>query len=110
MLSRTALAERLRAWPVGPDGLVFTSREHKPLNRHHYNRYIWKPALVSAGVEPTRENGMHALRDHFASVLLEAGESVRALADYLGHSDPGFHLARLHAPHADQRSPSASRR
>ena len=35
---------------------------------------------------------MHALRHFFASVLLDAGESIRALADYLGHSDPGFTL------------------
>jgi integrase len=35
---------------------------------------------------------MHALRHYFASVLLDAGESVRALAEYLGHSDPGFTL------------------
>ena len=35
---------------------------------------------------------MHALRHHFASVLLDAGESVRALADYLGRADPGFTL------------------
>ena len=27
-----------------------------------------------------------------ASVLLDAGESVKALAQYLGHSDPGFTL------------------
>lgn len=35
---------------------------------------------------------MHVLRHTFASVLLDAGESVRALADYLGHRDPGFTL------------------
>lgn len=35
---------------------------------------------------------MHALRHYFASVLLDAGESVRSLADYLGHADPGFTL------------------
>jgi integrase len=45
-----------------------------------------------AGVEPTRENGMHALRHFNASVLLDAGESIRALAEYLGHADPGFTL------------------
>jgi integrase len=27
-----------------------------------------------------------------ASVLLDAGESVKALAAYLGHADPGFTL------------------
>jgi site-specific recombinase XerD len=35
---------------------------------------------------------MHALRHFYASVELEAGTSIRALAEYLGHSDPGFTL------------------
>ena len=35
---------------------------------------------------------MHAGRHFYASVQLEAGTSIRALADYLGHSDPGFTL------------------
>ena len=48
--------------------------------------------LVAAGIEPSRENGMHALRHFYASVLLDARESVRALAEYLGHADPGFTL------------------
>jgi integrase len=26
----------------------------------------------------------------YASVLLDAGESIRALAEYVGHADPGF--------------------
>jgi integrase len=51
---------------------------------------------------------MHALRHHYASVLLEGGVSIRALADYLGHSDPGFTL-RTYAhfmPDADDRARS----
>ncbi|HZD22844.1 MAG TPA: tyrosine-type recombinase/integrase [Acidimicrobiia bacterium] len=35
---------------------------------------------------------MHALKHYNASTLLEGGVSIRALADYLGHSDPGFTL------------------
>lgn len=35
---------------------------------------------------------MHALRHHYASVLLDAGETVVALSSYLGHHDPGFTL------------------
>ncbi|WP_406418788.1 tyrosine-type recombinase/integrase [Streptomyces sp. NBC_00842] len=35
---------------------------------------------------------MHALRHYYASVLLDAGENIKALAQYLGHSDPGFTL------------------
>jgi integrase len=72
--------------------LLVTSRESKPLNRNYVNRLIWKPALTAAGVALTRENGMHALRHFYASVLLDAGESIRALASYLGHADPGFTL------------------
>jgi integrase len=74
------------------DRLVFTSREHKPLNRNHFNRYVWRSALLAAGVTPGPGNGMHALRHFYASVLIDAGESVRAVADYLGHADPGFTL------------------
>lgn len=35
---------------------------------------------------------MHALRHFYASVLLDAGENIKALSHYLGHSDPGFTL------------------
>jgi integrase len=35
---------------------------------------------------------MHALRHFYASVLLNAGENVKALSNYLGHNDPGFTL------------------
>jgi integrase len=87
-----AISEQVRRFPSGDSGLVFVTREHKPLVRTYYNPHIWKKALRAAGVDPTRENGMHALRHFYASVLLDAGESIRALADYLGHADPGFTL------------------
>jgi len=93
---------RCQTWPRSPwpstyaptpaGGLVFTSRERRPLNRNYVNSRVWKPALVRAGVEPTRDNGMHALRHYFASVLIDAGESAKAVAEYLGHADPGFTL------------------
>jgi integrase len=117
-----AIAEHLRAWPavevtlpwadLGGEArtapLVFTTRERGPVVRNHYNGYTWKPALVAAGIEPTRANGMHALRHHYASVLLDGGVSIRALADYLGHADPGFTL-RVYAhlmPEAEDRARS----
>jgi integrase len=81
-----------------PDGkpltarLGFTSRESAALNRNHVNSFVWKPALKAAGVPTTRENRFHALRHYFASALLANGVDIRALAAYLGHSDPGFTL------------------
>jgi integrase len=91
-----------------PDGpavahrLVFTGRDGAAVRRGTFNDHVWKPALVAAGVLPerapgerhqaAREHGMHALRHFYASVLLDTGENIRALSQYLGHSDPGFTL------------------
>ncbi|MCX5582109.1 tyrosine-type recombinase/integrase [Streptomyces erythrochromogenes] len=88
--------------PLVTASLIFYSRERKAVNRNFFNMRVWKPALVAAGVIPprepgerftqSREHGMHALRHFYASVLLDAGENVKALSEYLGHSDPGFTL------------------
>ncbi|XRQ16346.1 tyrosine-type recombinase/integrase [Actinomadura welshii] len=43
---------------------------------------------MRAGVSATRENGLHALRYHFASVLLEQGVDIRVLAELLGRAGP----------------------
>ncbi|MFJ8578502.1 hypothetical protein [Micromonospora sp. NPDC093277] len=39
----------------------------------------WKPALTAAGTVPTGATGMHELRHFYASALLDAGESIKAL-------------------------------
>ncbi|WP_285617124.1 tyrosine-type recombinase/integrase [Actinoallomurus iriomotensis] len=108
-----------------PDGplvtkrLVFTRMGGEgAVRRTDFNVRIWKPALVEAGVIPhpapgarhqsAREHGMHALRHFYASVLLDAGENVKALSQYLGHADPGFTL-RVYT-HLMQSSESRTRR
>ena len=72
--------------------LVLTSRESKAIARTYFSSRVWKPALKRCGIEPSRQNGCHALRHRYASVLLDAGESIKAVSEYLGHSDPGFTL------------------
>jgi integrase len=58
--------------------------------RSTYRRLRTLAALISpVGM---RSRCVHALRHLYASVLLDAGESVKALAQYLGRSDPGFTL------------------
>ncbi|WP_328913272.1 MULTISPECIES: tyrosine-type recombinase/integrase [unclassified Streptomyces] len=88
--------------------LVCTTR-HGAINRTTWNTKTWKPALAGAGVipplpkqepgampsrvwEPSREHGFHVLRHTYASVMLEAGESIVSLANWLGHSDLAFTL------------------
>ncbi|MFE0249879.1 tyrosine-type recombinase/integrase [Streptomyces sp. NPDC059010] len=91
-----------------PDGpkvsarLLFTNTASWVVWRSNFNIQEWKPALAAAGLiaEPgedgkhvsAREHGMHALRHFYASVLLDAGESIKAVSQYLGHSDPGLTL------------------
>ncbi|MFB7175765.1 tyrosine-type recombinase/integrase [Streptomyces sp. NPDC056254] len=108
-----------------PDGplvsrqLVFTSAVGHAIWRSYFDDHVWKAALASAGVIPPRERGkryaaapdagMHALRHFYASVLLDSGESIKALSVYLGHSDPGFTL-RIYThlmPSSEQRTRSA---
>ncbi|MEU6417612.1 tyrosine-type recombinase/integrase [Streptomyces spiralis] len=72
--------------------LIFHRDQGRPINRNDFNRGVWRPALEAAGVPLGRTSGMHALRHFYASVLLDAGESIKALSEYLGHHDPGFTL------------------
>jgi integrase len=46
------------------------------------------PAAAKTGIPQERRNGMHALRHFYASALLDAEESIKALSLYLGQADP----------------------
>jgi integrase len=73
--------------------VVVWSRERTVAWRPVYNQNAWATALRRAGVKPLpRVDGFHALRHFYASTLMDAGESITALAAYLGHADPGFTL------------------
>ncbi|MFB8248341.1 hypothetical protein ACFC5X_25290 [Streptomyces sp. NPDC055952] len=74
--------------------LLFTGPAGLPLDRNRFNDGVWRPALRAASVETGRDNGMHALRHFYTSVLLDAGESIKALSEYLGHYDPASHCGR----------------
>ncbi|MER6615148.1 tyrosine-type recombinase/integrase [Streptomyces xantholiticus] len=91
-----------------PDGplvtkpLIFTGTAGSHIRVSYFNDFMWKPALTAVGIIPepdegerhasAPQHGMHALRHFYASVLLDAGENIRALSQYLGHADPGFTL------------------
>lgn len=72
--------------------LMFTKPDGGAIWRNDFNRYTWHGAVKAAGMTPGRETGFHQLRHHYASSLLADGVDIRTLAEYLGHSDPGFTL------------------
>jgi integrase len=72
--------------------LIFTTVTGRAVNRTRFNDEIWRPSRKAAGLPNLRENGMHALRHYYASVLLAGGVDIEALSEYLGHHDPGFTL------------------
>lgn len=58
-----------------------------------FTKTVWEGAFRTAKVARTKQvDGMHALRHFYASTLLAQGVSIKELATYLGHSDPGFTL------------------
>jgi integrase len=81
--SSTGELRTVRLYLHTPDGMA--------LMRPRFNELWWR-ALRAAGIPVTRQNGMHVPRHTDASVLLDTGEGIKALAAYLGHADPGFTL------------------
>lgn len=58
-----------------------------------FTKTSWEAAFGTAKLTRAKQvDGMHALRHFYASTLLAQGVSIKELATYLGHSDPGFTL------------------
>lgn len=86
--------------------ILFRWKDGGYVKARNYSQYVWKPAVVAAGVIPkpekgkdgkpkyvtTRKEGSHQMRHYYASVMLADGVNIRELADYLGHHDPGYTL------------------
>jgi integrase len=72
--------------------LLFTTARGGPLIRAAFNAELWRPARAAAGLDNDRENGMHALRHHYASVLLRGRVDIKRVSSYLGHHSAAFTL------------------
>jgi integrase len=75
------------AWAVSR--LVLRKPGGKPLDAHRFGEE-WRRACRAAGVPGVR---FHDLRHTFASTLLSRGVSVKAVADWLGHSSATITLS-----------------
>jgi integrase len=75
------LAAHLAKHGEGPERLVFPNRYRRPTWRSHFSM-TWKDARKRAGVEAR----FHDLRHHYASTLIAAGCSIKAVQHALGHA------------------------
>jgi integrase len=76
------LAEHLRRFPPGPDGLVFTMPRGGPVRRQTFYHRYWTPALIAAGLDGFR---FGQLRHTGATMASEAGANPVLVAFRLGH-------------------------
>ena len=81
------LAGHIRRYPPGNAGYVFTSDESTRTDHAWGQRSAarWYRIAASAAGLPDSTTS-HDLRHHYASVLLDAGESVHAVAERLGNT------------------------
>ncbi|MFC9608261.1 tyrosine-type recombinase/integrase [Streptomyces niveus] len=85
--------------------LLLTTRFGNAVTVNTWNTCTRKPEPAEADIIPPRaegakpwqwaaapKDGFHVLRHTYASIMLEAGESVVTLARWLGHSSPAITL------------------
>ena len=94
-----ALADHLRRFPPGDDGLVLTYGDGRPVRRNRFG-YMWRQSCARAGLDFR----YHDLRHHFASLLIAGGESVVATAGARPRLGQG-HSRHLRAPVPRRRGP-----
>jgi integrase len=83
-----ALRAHLRAYPPGPDGLLFTTPAGTALNPANWRQRIWRPLVRSAPGIPAGTT-FHWLRHAYASLLGDAGRPDHEIQRRLGHAHPG---------------------
>ncbi len=83
-----ALRAHLRAWPPGPDGLLFTTPAGNVLNPANWRQRTWRPLVRSAPGIPA-DTTFHRLRHAYASLLGDAGLPDHDIQLRLGHAHPG---------------------
>jgi len=77
------LARQLESMPPGPDALIFGNRKGGYRRYRNWRRDSFDPAVEKAGLTLTP----HDLRGTAASLLIDAGASVKDVQLLLGHQD-----------------------
>lgn len=85
------LSAHVAQFPPGSDNTIFTTTFGNPVRQNVYSDMIFKPAVSRAGLPG--DVTTHALRHHFASVLLRQGVPVNVVSHAMGHSTAALVLS-----------------
>jgi integrase len=91
-----------------PKGLArLGARAHSEVTSGpEFNRAIWRPAYVTAGLDYVpRQDGMHGLRHFYASIALASGVSVKKTGRVPRSPRPGLHAPDPYPPGPVESSP-----
>ena len=87
-----ALSSHVAAFPPAialdsrkrPMELIFSDDRGRPISRTWFNHQVWGPAVLAAQLP--KGSHFHELRHFYASLLIDAGESVKVVQSRLGHA------------------------
>jgi integrase len=101
------LVDQLTAWIttrcLGPDDLLFATREGTPISRNTFRTRVWLPAVRASGVD--FDVRVHDLRHAHASWLLAGGSDLKSVMDRMGHAQITTTQKYLHTlPDADTKN------
>ena len=104
------LVEQLTDWinqrRLGPDDLLFATRDGTPISRNTFRTRVWLPAVKASGVD--FDVRVHDLRHAHASWLLSGGSDITSVMDRMGHAQITTTQKYLHPmPDADTKNLTA---
>ena len=107
------LVDQLTDWiherHLGPDDLLFATRDGTPISRNTFRTRIWRPAIKASGID--FDVRVHDLRHAHASWLLAGGSDLKSVMDRMGHAQITTTQKYLHAlPDADTKNLNALNR
>ena len=100
------LAAHISDRGLGPDDLLFATREGTPISRNTFRTRIWRPGVQKSGVD--FDVRVHDLRHAHASWLLAGGSDLKSVMDRMGHAQITTTQKYLHTlPDADHKNLTA---
>ena len=105
----TQLADSIATRRLGPDDLLFATREGAPISRNTFRTRVWRPAIKASGVDS--DIRVHDQRHAHASWLLAGGSDLKSVMDRMGHAQITTSQKYLHTlPDAEQKNLDALNR